>query len=184
MDGTSTVYETAITLILDKFGGYIYTGVDTISGTINETGSFSISGSTLTFTPSDSETSFTGSLVNYQLTTELPLQVDAEARTSIKLYCETVQGTFTGEGEDEAENTYTATVNLYPDGTFDLVVLDSAENELLSDDGTFVIFGFMLNLTGGEIYSTVISAVGINANFEVAPEVEVGFILKKVIIEE
>lgn len=184
VEGAMTVYETSITLVLDKFGGYVYTGVDTVSGGIEETGSFTISGSTLTFTPSDSETPFTGSLVNYQLTTELPLQLEASTRTSVKLYCQTVQGTFSGEGEDEAENTYTATVNLYPDGTFDLVVLDSEANELLSDDGTFVIFGFMLNLTGGEIYSTVISAVGINVNFEVAPEVEVGFILKKVTIGE
>jgi hypothetical protein len=154
--------------------------VDTISGTIEETGSFTISGSTLSFSPFDSGAPFTGSLVNYQLTTDLFLQDGAETRTNIKLYCQTVQGEFSGEGEDEAENSYTATINLYHDGTFDLVVLDSEENEILSDDGTFEIIGFMLNLVGGEIYPTVVSNVGINVNFEVAPEVEVGFILKKV----
>ena len=180
MEGQTVVYETSVTLVLDKFGGYVYTGVDTISGTIEETGSFTISGSTLSFSPSDSGAPFTGSLVNYQLTTDLFLQDGAETRTNIKLYCQTVQGEFSGEGEDEAENSYTATINLYHDGTFDLVVLDSEENEILSDDGTFEIIGFMLNLVGGEIYPTVVSNVGINVNFEVAPEVEVGFILKKV----
>jgi hypothetical protein len=68
---------------------------------------------------------------------------------------------------------------LLPNGRFTLVVLDQDETEIISDSGTFGIFGFMLNLIGSETYSTVVSATGININIEIAPEVQVGFILKK-----
>ncbi|MFA5289656.1 MAG: hypothetical protein WC351_01275 [Candidatus Izemoplasmatales bacterium] len=177
--GSTVIYDTSATLILDKFGGYIFTAVDAESGTITETGSFTITGTQLTFYPSDSEEEISGTLVNYQLTAPFKLSVGAESRTSIKLYCQTIQGEFTATGQDAEENEYQATVTLLPNGRFTLVVLDQDETEIISDSGTFGIFGFMLNLIGSKTYSTVFSATGININIEIAPEVQVGFILKK-----
>lgn len=172
-------YETTATLVLDKFGGYVYTAVDVQSGTVEETGSFTQAGSTLTFTPSSGGDSYTGTLASYQVTAPFPVSTTSNERVSLKHYCQTVQGTFTATGTDAEENTFTATLNLYPDGTFDLVMVDADEVEVVSDYGTFVVFGSMMNLIGDKITTTIVSARGININIEIAPEVTVGFLLKK-----
>ena len=172
-------YETNSTLILDKFGGYIYTAIDVESGTVEETGSFTISGSNLTFSPADSDEDYTGTLLSYQVTAPFPVSTASTERISYKHYCQIVQGTFTAEGEDAEENTYVATLTLHPDGTFDLVMVDDQELEIVNDYGTFVIMGSMMNLIGENVITTIVSARGININIEIAPEVEVGFLLKK-----
>ncbi len=176
-------FEVDIILVLDKFGGYEYTAVNSVSGTVTETGSFTSDGTNLEFTPASATESYAGTIVNYVVEGEF-LVDDSSPRTDVKMYCKTVQGTFSADGEDELENQYSALLNLLNDGTFTFIVTDSAEEEIINATGTFAVTRFMftqLVLTAEDetVYTLVVSEVGLNVNVLVAEEVEVGFILMK-----
>lgn len=182
--GGTTMYDAQVTLVLDKFGGYSYTAADTVNGTVTETGSFSIDGSQISFSPADSDQNYTATLENFIFTGAFEVSTESTTRVDLTLYCKTVQGEFTATGEDEAENQYYATLNLYSDGTFDFVILYDQEQTLLDKQGTFTISRMMfvqLTLTAEDqtTYSCVVSEVGLNVNIEIGTDNEVGFILMK-----
>jgi len=171
------------TLVLDKFGGYVYTAT-VGEDEVNETGSFTIEGQNLTFNPANSQESFTGTLVNFVLTAPFKMQSTDENRSSIKFYCQTVQGLFTATGEDEEENTYNAELELFADGTFRFLITDSDETVIIDETGTFTITKFMLtqlNLQAESTntYSMVVSEIGLNVNVTLTEEKTIGFILTK-----
>ena len=169
-------------LTLDKFGGYIYGATDG-STSATETGSFTINGTTLTFNPSDSEDTYTGSLVNYVLTASFKKSSSDEVRTEVTFYCNTIQGVFTATGTDELENEYEVTLELNNDATFSLLLTKGTET-ILDETGSFrvrrVMFVQLILTTETEVvYELVISNVGLNVNFTLVDETVVGFSLKK-----
>lgn len=176
-------YEVDITLVLDKFGGYNYTAENSETGTITETGSFTFDSGALEFTPADADETYNGTLVNYVLESSF-LVNNTTTREAVTMYCKTIQGEFSALGEDEAENEYSAVLNVLNDGTYTFVVKDSSEDIIIDSTGTFAVTRFMftqLVLTDVDetVYTLVVSEVGLNVNVIVADEVEVGFILMK-----
>ncbi len=181
--GETLDYEVDLTVVLDKFGGYTLTAENSVSGTLSETGSFTLDGKDLEFSPATSEDTFTGEVQNYVLQGEF-LVATGDSRQQVTLYCETVQGLFSATGEDEAENTYTAELELNPDGSFTFVVEDGEQTAIIDEAGTFAITKMMftqlvLTATSENTYTLVVSEVGLNINVTLADETEIGFSLKK-----
>ncbi len=182
--GGTVMYDAETVLVLDKFGGYVFTSYDTVSGTATESGTFTVDGTALTFTPDESSESYTGTLSNYTLEASFLVSPAAQNRTDMVLYNETVNGTFQAVGEDESENEYTATLTLNSDGTFELVVVDDESTTVYECTGTFAVTKTMfmqltLTLEDTSTIVCVLSEVGININVDVESEVTVGFILEK-----
>jgi len=176
-------YETEYTLVLDKFGGYVYSATDTISGEITETGSFTYDGLNIEFFPASSDTSYAGTLSNFILEAPFIVSNDMEERADITYYCNTIQGVFVASGEDDLENVYDARLALYHDGTFDLT-LEQEGTVLIDHTGTFTVRRFMftqliLTATDSTVYEMVISEHGLNVNFDLGDETVVGMILEK-----
>lgn len=182
--GDTTMYDSTLTLTLDKFGGYIYTAEDTVNGTVSETGSFTILDTVIVFSPADSSSTYEGTLENYKLTADFLVSTGSSARTEVNFHCEIVQGTFTALGEDDSENEYNAELILNPDGTFEFIITDSQDTDIINTTGDFEVLKTMftqLKLTASDetVYLCVISEVGLNININVSEGVEVGFILIK-----
>ena len=182
--GGTKMYDTSITLYLDKFGGYEYTAEDTVNGTYTETGSFTHEGAAIVFTPADQSESREGTLNHFIL--DAPMVVSSESTTpaDVTLYCELVQGIFAAEGEDDQENTYQATLSLHHDGTYDFTMVEGTSQTLIDESGTFTVTQTMftqLVLTASDqtSRSAVVSAVGFNMNIDLDEETTVGFILTK-----
>lgn len=174
--------EASTVLVLDKFGGYIFTA--TIDETdFVETGSFTMTGTNLFFTPASSEQTYSGTLVNFVVNATFPLTAANPDRLAVKSYCRTVQGTFTATGTDELENEYEATLVLNNDGTFSLTLVKGDET-LIDKEGTFATRRIMFSqliLTASDttVYELVISQVGLNVNFVLDEDTTIGFMLKK-----
>lgn len=180
--GETLDYEVDLVLVLDKFGGYVLTIDNSTSGETTETGAFTHVGQDLTFTPAVADDSYSATLANYVVNGEF--LVDESTKDAVQLYCQTVQGTFTAEGEDEQENQYTAELILESDGTFTFTVKDADEELIVDEVGTFTITKTMLtqlNLISESenSYTMVISEVGLNVNVAVDEEKTIGFILQK-----
>jgi hypothetical protein len=183
MDGQDLVYETNYELLLDKFGGYVYTANDLVSGEFTETGEFTYDGVNIVFYPATSDASYSGTLTNFILDAPFMVSDGAETRTDIKFYCNTIQGVFVATGEDEAENQYQARLELFNDGTFTLL-LEQGETLLIDQSGEFTVRRFMLTqliltATDSTVYELVISEQGLNVNFDLGDETVVGMILEK-----
>ena len=169
-------------LILDKFGGYSFTSDDGVN-VVTESGSFTFDNGALVFNPEGDEESYTGTLANYVLTASFKTDTLSETREEITFYCKTIQGEFTGTTTDELENEYQATLVLNPDATFTLLV-KKGEETIIDQTGTFSVRRFMLvqlilTCEDETVYEMVISEVGLNVNFTLADETEIGFSLKK-----
>lgn len=182
--GQTLMYDAELVLVLDKYGGYIYTANDSVNGNVNETGSFTVDGTTLSFTPATSNESYAGTIENYKVTSQFLVSSQSDTRAEVSLNCEIVQGTFTATGEDDAETEYDAELVLNSDGTFTFVITDDQQTDIVNATGTFAVVKTMftqLVLTASDetVYTCVISEVGLNINIDVTDEVEVGFILLK-----
>jgi hypothetical protein len=169
-------------LVLDKFGGYSFTSDDG-SFVLTESGSFTFDNGALVFSPEGDDDSYTGTLANYVLNASFVVDDLDGVREDITFFCETIQGEFIGETTDELENEYQASLTLYSNATFSLLV-KKGEETIIEQSGTFSVRRFMfvqLILTSEDetVYEMVISEVGLNVNFTLADESEIGFSLKK-----
>ncbi len=176
-------YDIDIVLVLDKFGGYSFTATDLVNGEVTETGEFSFDNGDIVFSPADVSDQYTATLVNYVFNGAFELPNGSSERTEVTLYCNTIQGTFSGEGEDELENAYQATLVLNADGSFSLL-LEQDDTVLIDQVGTFsvrrmIFTQLVLTAEDETVYELVISDVGLNVNFTLADETEIGFILTK-----
>lgn len=169
-------------LYIDKYGGYEYEATSSLDGTITETGSFTIDNEALTFSPSDVATIYEGTLKNFILTGNLPIKSDG-TRSDLTLYCQTIQGSFTAEGEDADENVYAAELELLNDGTFTFKITKGTSEVIVDETGTFTVTKAMfvqLVLTGQDTaFSAVLSDTGINMSIDIEEDVTVGFSLSK-----
>ena len=180
--GETLNYEVDLVLVLDKFGGYVLTIDNSNSGKVTETGAFTHEGQDLSFTPAAANDSYSAELANYVINGDFI--INETTKETVQLYCQTVQGTFTAEGEDELENQYTAELVLESDGTFTFKVKNAAQEIIIDEVGTFTITKTMLtqlNLIceSENSYSMVISEVGLNVNVTIDEETTIGFILQK-----
>lgn len=163
--------EAQATLELDYFGGYTFTALYNDTKHV-EKGTFTVDGTTIAFTPSDSEsTLITGTKENYTLSVAFNL---SEALTDVEwlFYDAAIQGEFTG-GTMVAE-AYSATLQMNADGSYELVIVDKENGnlELLNETGTFSItaspMAYVITLTSptavsvGQIWPT-----GLNMTFEI-----------------
>lgn len=174
--------ESDTVLVLDKFGGYAYEAVDSLHGTYQESGTFAVTGTTLTLDPEGEASVRTGTLANYVLTVSLPVTSGDSAAVSVVAYGEPVQGTFGAEGTDSLENVYSCILVLNPDGTFEITVYDASETEVLADSGTFTVVKttlVTLVLAGEDSsYSCAVSLTVLQVNVDLNEET-VGFALGK-----
>ena len=171
-----------VVLELDKFGGYNFIKDDGVY-VVSESGSFTFDNGTLVFTPEGDENSYSGSLANYVLTASFVVDELAGEREEITFYCDTIQGEFLGETTDELENEYQASLTLYSNAKFDLLV-KKGEETIIEQSGTFSVRRFMfvqliLTCDDETVYEMVISEVGLNGNFTLEDEIEIGFSLRK-----
>ncbi len=179
--GETVMYDTDTTLILDKFGGYTYQGIDAQSGTIDEVGTYSVSGTTITFTVTETQATHTGTIQNFMVVASFVVSTQSTNRAEIVSYRSNVQGELTGTTTVE-EVEYTATLMLNPDGTYTLELKNAENAVILTESGTFTITKTMLvnlNLTAGAVTRNfVVSMSGVNGNI-VHNEVTYGFLFAK-----
>lgn len=179
--GGMTMYDTEATLVLDPFGGYHYTAVDALSGEVEETGTYSVDGTEITYVPDDEEEeSFTGTIENLVVTGTFYKSAAGGMRGDLTFYSSTVQGDFTGTATVE-EVDYEAILDLASDGTFTLVISDP-EGVILDTEGEFSLVRTMMLMVvlaspEGD-FNCVVSETGLNASVEYEG-VEYGFQLSK-----
>lgn len=179
--GGMTMYDTEGTLVLDQFGGYHYTAVDALSGEVEETGTYSVEGTEITYVPDDEEEDpFTGTIENLVVTATFYKSAEGGMRGELTFYSSTVQGEFTGISTVE-EVQYDAVLDLASDGTFTLVISDT-EGEILNTAGDFSVVKTMMLMVVLDspegTFNCVVSQTGLNASIEYEG-VEYGFELGK-----
>lgn len=179
--GDTLMYDTTTTLTLDKFGGYTYQGVDAQSGTVQEVGTYSVAGTTITFTVTETSTTHTGTIQNFMVVASFAVSTGSTNRAEIVSYRSNIQGELTGTTTVE-EVEYTAMLVLNPNGTYTLVIKNAENTVILNEAGTFTITKSMLinlNLTSGAVTRNfVVAMTGINGNV-IHDEVTYGFLFKK-----
>lgn len=179
---SDTGYDTIATIELDMFGNYTYSGVDSLSGTSTESGTYAVVGNVITLTPTTGSP-IIGRLANYVLTATFVVSTTSTNRVEIKSYHEKVQGDFAATTTVE-EVEYLAELTLNYDGTYEVTITRVVGGEIiLSETGTFTLTRTLfvsLNLIFGEVTrSGVVSTAGdLLLNF-VVNEVTYGFNLVK-----
>lgn len=174
--------EINATLKLDKLGGYTYLAQIEGEEDYVESGSFTVSGTVLTF-QSDAEgaAAAEGTLENLVLTCKFRISNDAPMATEIVFYSDKIQGEFTAGGTD---GDYAGTLNLLNDQYSITVTKDGVET--YSEAGHFETASSpagvsiqLINDAGGTVSGIVVSDT-INVNHAVdAAGNEVGFQYKK-----
>ena len=182
VDGETILHETTLTLVLDQFGNYALSGNDTKTSTFSVSNEFSVEGTSITFYMGGSEYDVVGSIANYVIKASFPVSSDLGTSAEFTLYRDNIQGTFTQTSTvDDVE--YHASLTLYNDGTYSVIITQVGGSEILNETGTFKITFFMFvkcTLTSEAQVKTecVVSLLGLNVNF-VVNDVTYGFILTK-----
>jgi hypothetical protein len=159
----TAMYTADTTVVLDMFGGYQYSADVGEPEFYEETGSYDISGTDITFTP-DGGAAYTGTLQNLVLSGKFKI-IDGMPGTDLVMYNETVLGTFSGSAtQDDVE--YNTVLTLSPQGTYDLLISDAAGEAVVQGSGTFQMqkgMTLMVVLSGVDpAPSCTVSASGLN----------------------
>lgn len=137
----SMMYTANVTLVLDLFGGYVYTADVGQPEAYTETGTYEVDGTTITFTPEEGD-AYTATMENLVLSGSFKV-IGAMPATALTFYNNKVQGTFTGTATHE-DVEYTTTLVLLPNGSFELTIVDDEEVEIVSETGNFSITKTMM----------------------------------------
>ena len=131
---SSPMYTAETTLVLDLFGTYLYTANVGMPEPYEESGSYDVTGTEVSFTPDDGD-AYTGTLENLTLTGKFKV-IGSMPGTDLVMYSDAVLGTFAGSAtHDEVE--YSTTLTLDPDGSYALLVSDDAGQAVVEGTGTF-----------------------------------------------
>ncbi len=131
---STRMYTAETTMVLDMFGGYHYTAAVGMPEPYEESGSYNVSGTTITFEPEDGE-AYSGTLENLMLTGSFQV-ISGMPGTEMVMYSETVLGTFAGSAtHDEVE--YNTVLTLNPDGSFELLISDPDGQAVVEGAGTY-----------------------------------------------
>jgi len=128
------MYSAKATLGLDMFGSYHYTADVGMPEAYEESGSYDVSGTEVTFEP-DGGTTYSGTLQNLTVTGKFRV-IGNMPGTAMVLYSDAVLGTFSGQATEE-DVEYTAVLTLNPDGSYELLVSDNAGQAVIESAGTF-----------------------------------------------
>jgi len=137
----SAMYTAETTLVLDMFGTYQYTANVGMPEPFEETGSYDVIGTEVSFTPEDGD-AYVGTLENLTLTGKFRV-IGSMPGTDLVMYSDAVLGTFTGSATHEAVE-YTTTLTLDSDGSYELLVSDDAGQAVVESTGTFQLMRTML----------------------------------------
>ena len=130
------MYTAETTMVLDMFGTYQYTANVGMPEPFEESGSYDVTGTEVSFTPDDGDT-YTGTLENLTLTGKFKV-IGSMPGTDLVMYGQAIQGTFSGSATHE-EVEYTTTLTLNPDGSYALLVSDDAGQAVVESTGTFAL---------------------------------------------
>jgi hypothetical protein len=161
----SMMYTANVSIVLDLFGGYVYTADVGQPDPYTETGTYEVDGTTITFTPTEGEP-YTATLENHVMSGNFKV-IGAMPATSLVFYNAKIQGTFTGSAtHDDVE--YTTTLILNSNGTFELLIVDEDDETVVEATGTFTInktMMIMVVLTGVVPQPSIaLAAGGLNFN--------------------
>ena len=131
---TTPMYTANATLVLDMFGTYHYSADVGMPEPFEETGSYDVNGTEISFTPDDGA-ACTGTLENLVLSGSFKV-IGGMPGTALVLYNESVVGTFSGTATDE-EVEYSTVLTLNSDGSYALQVSDAAGTAVVESTGTF-----------------------------------------------
>ncbi len=131
---STAMYTAKATLVLDMFGSYRYTVDVGQPQPYEESGSYDVIGTTITFEP-EGGTAYSATLENLVLTGNFRV-IGAMPATQMIMYGRAVQGTFAGTATHEGVE-YKALLTLNPNGTYKLLVSDAAGQTVIDSTGTF-----------------------------------------------
>ena len=131
---STAMYTADTTMVLDMFGTYHYTAEVGMPEPFEESGSYDVTGTEISF-ESDDGTAYTGTLENLVLTGSFKV-IGGMPGTELVMYSEAVQGTFAGSATHE-EVEYSTALTLNPDGSYELLVSDDAGQAVVESTGTF-----------------------------------------------
>lgn len=158
------------TMKLNAIGDYVYTSVID-DAVYTEEGTFTYAdGKIVLKSNAEGAQEIEGTIEANVLSAKLRVSNDVPMSTVIPFYHESMQGTFTAEGEDELSIPHTSTLILNPDGTYSVNV-----DDLYFEDGTFAAsaspMGVSLTLIaadGTESTGVVSDAINITHNVDYA----------------
>lgn len=133
---STPMYTAKATMVLDMFGNYQYTADVGQPTGYEESGSYMVDGTAITFSPEDGD-AYSGTLEHRVLTGRFRV-IGAMPATDMVLYSSTVQGTFQGSASHE-ETEYTTELRLYPNGSYALSVTDAEGQAIVEAAGSFVM---------------------------------------------
>jgi len=131
---STPMYTANTTMVLDMFGTFHYSADVGEPEPYEETGSYDVSGTEITFTPEGGD-AYTGTLDNLVLTGSFKV-IGMMPGTALVMYNETVLGTFVGSATHE-EVEYSTVLTLNPDGSYELLISDAAGETVIESSGTF-----------------------------------------------
>ena len=182
--GYTTFMGTSIantTLTLDKIGGYTYevTG----DSTYTETGTYSVTGTTYSFTKEGATTAVDGTYANFTLTATF--SIGYGPTKLITFYRQNIQGSFSATTTVE-EVVYHSLISLNNNGSYTLTMSNSPETELLNESGTFMLkpsmSGITLELTSGSIVRSFSASFSDITGKITISDVEYGFKYSKAVL--
>lgn len=132
---SSAMYSASTTVVLDMFGTFHYSADVGEPELYEETGSYDVDGTDITFTPEGGD-AYTGTLENLVLSGAFKV-IGMMPATDLVMYSETVLGDFVGSATDEDEAEYNTALTLDPDGTYELLISDAAGQAVVESSGTF-----------------------------------------------
>jgi len=132
---SSAMYSAATTVVLDMFGTFHYSADVGEPDLYEETGSYDVDGTDITFAPEGGD-AYAGTLENMVLAGSFKV-IGMMPATAMVMYDETVLGTFAGSATDEEEVEYNTVLTLNPDGSYELLISDAAGQAVIESSGTF-----------------------------------------------
>lgn len=130
------MYTAEATMVLDMFGNYHYAADVGQPQGYEESGSYDVIDTVVTFRPEDGAP-YSASLENLVLTGRFRV-IGAMPATEMVLYNSAIQGDFAGATTHEGVE-YTTVLTLNPDGSYELLVTDDAGQAVINTTGTFQV---------------------------------------------
>lgn len=131
---TTAMYTAKATLVLDMFGHYRYTVDVGQPQPYEESGSYDVTGTTITFEP-EGGAGYSATLENLVLTGSFRV-IGAMPATQMVMYGRAVQGTFAGPATHEGVE-YKTLLTLNPNGTYKLLISNDTGQPVVDSTGTF-----------------------------------------------
>jgi len=132
----TAMYSAEATMVLDMFGTYRYSADVGMPETYEESGSYDVTGTEISFVPDDG-TAYSGTLENLMLTGSFRV-IGSMPGTEMVMYAESVLGAFAGSATHEGVE-YSAVLTLNRDGSYELLISDAAGQAVVDSMGTFQI---------------------------------------------